>query len=146
MSTTTAAATMSDRDRTDAEGKTTRSKSPKGSRSYSVSLAGAAGAQLRLVAQRKPDGSAIAYAVLKKAGSKTGERGITTTHRDLPAARAHVDKQAAEAVGPKLGWVRMERKAGFERKPDKFDVIPSATATPSATPTTTTAAKTTRKK
>lgn len=144
MTSTMMAATIPDPDRTEAP---TRTKAAKGSRSYSVTLDGAAGAQLRLVAQRKPDGSAVTYVVqVTKTGTKkTSTRGMTTKHASLDAARAAVEKMATEAAAPKLGWTRKERKAGFTPHPDSFSTLPAANATPSAAPTTTTA-KPARKK
>jgi hypothetical protein len=91
MTTTTPATTIPDPERTELQGTTTtRTKAAKGSRSFSVILEGPAG-QLRLVAQRKADGSAVAYAVqITKAagGKKTSIRGMTTKHPNLEAARA----------------------------------------------------------
>lgn len=140
------AATIPDPDRSEAPAPA-KTKAAKGSRSYSVTLDGVGGAQLRLVAQRKTDGSAITYVVqVTKTGTKkTSTRGMTTKHASLDAARATVEKMASEAVS-KLGWTKRERRQGFVAGPDSFTSLPSATATPSAAPTTTTAAKASRKK
>ena len=102
--TTTPATTIPDPERTDDQGTTTRTKAAKGSRSFSVTLDGAAGAQLRLVAQRRPDGSAISYVVqvTKNGTKKVNSRGMTTQHANLQAARAAVEKMASEATA-KLG-------------------------------------------
>ena len=128
--TTTPATTIPDAERHDGQGTTTtRTKAAKGSRSYSLTLDGPAGAQLRLVAQRKADGSAISYVqqVTKAAGGKKANtRGMTTKHASLEAARAAVEKLAAEATSPKLGWTRKERKQGFTPKPDAFTTLPPA--------------------
>jgi hypothetical protein len=100
-------------------------------------LEGAAGAQLRLVAQRKADGSAISYAVqITKAagGKKASTRGMTTKHASLDSARAAVERMAGEATSPKLGWTRKEKKAGFTPKPDAFTTLPTAGTTPTAPP------------
>jgi hypothetical protein len=82
------------------------------------------------VAQRKADGSALAYAVqITKAagGKKTSTRGMTSKHASLEAARAAVEKVATEATSPKLGWTRKERKAGIGvPKPDAFNTLPAA--------------------
>jgi hypothetical protein len=128
--TTTPATTIPDPERKEAQGTTTtRTKAAKGSRSYSITLDGAAGAQLRLVAQRKADGSAVSYVVqVTKAagGKKTSTRGMTSKHASLEAARAAVEKMATEATSPKLGWTRKERKTGFTPKPDAFTALPPA--------------------
>lgn len=73
------AATIPDPDRSEAPAPA-KTKAAKGSRSYSVTLDGVGGAQLRLVAQRKTDGSAITYVVqVTKTGTKkTSTRGMTT--------------------------------------------------------------------
>jgi hypothetical protein len=130
MTTTTPATMVPDPDRTADAPTPAKTKAAKGSRSYSVTLDGPNGSQLRLVAQRKPDGGAITYVVqVTKTGTKkTNTRGMTSKHRDLAAARAWVEKMAGEATG-KLGWTRKERRQGFTPKPDAFNSLPAAVPT-----------------
>ena len=107
------ATTISDPDR--AADAPAKPKAAKGSRSYSVTLEGAASAQLRLVAQRKTDGTAISYAqqITKTVGSKkkTSTRGMTSKHgtsmpRGPPWRRWPPRRPAPSWAGPAASAAR----------------------------------------
>jgi hypothetical protein len=105
-------------------------KSPKGSKSFSITFAGASGATIRAVAQAKKDGSAVTYLVhtTKTAGGKKrAERGAVEQHANLDLAKRAVEGRLS-AVVVKRGWVRTERAAGFTAKPPAFglDSVPVA--------------------
>ena len=122
------ATTIPDPDRTSAEPAPTKAR--KGSRSLSITFAGASGATLRAVDQAKKDGSAVSFLVhtTKTAGGKKkAERGAVEQHVSLEKAKAAVEGRLA-AVVVKRGCVRKERAAGFTPKPDAFglDSVPAA--------------------
>jgi hypothetical protein len=103
-------------------------KAEKGSRSFSITMAGDAGT-LKISAQAKKDGTATTFAVLTtKDGKKkkTNTRGASSEHPDLDKAKGAAERLAVEAV--KRGWVRKERAAGFTPKADAFTAanLPSA--------------------
>jgi hypothetical protein len=105
-------------------------------KSYSVTLRGADGATLQLVALRKADGTASSYAIHSTkaaSGKRNSERGATQQHASFDAARAAVEKVATEAA--KRGWVRKPRTAGFAAKPDAFSLanLPAAGAEKTST-------------
>jgi hypothetical protein len=106
------------------------SKARKGSRSFSITFAGASGATIRAVAQAKKDGSAVTYLVHTKktaGGKKHAERGAVERHANLDLAKRAVEGRLSALV-VKRGWVRKERAAGFTPKPDAFglDSVPVA--------------------
>jgi hypothetical protein len=98
-------------------------------KSFTRTVAGAAGETMRLVAERWKGGG-VSFAVRSTAvpGSKKGksERGATTQHATFDAARAAVEKMLAQAL--KLGW-RQRENPGFRRAaPDAFATLPAPSA------------------
>jgi hypothetical protein len=103
----------------------------KPARSFSVTLHGADGAILRLMAVRKSDGSATTYAlhVTKDAkGKRHSQRGASEQHASFDRAKAALTKLATAAAS--RGWKRGERRGGFVPRPDSFSVanLPAAAA------------------
>ena len=82
----------------------------------------ASGNTLTFLATRKSDGSA-ATTVTTKDADKNTTRGMTETHADMTAAKAHLSMLAEKAV--KLGWQR-RAVAGMVAKPDAFSKLPAA--------------------
>ena len=80
------------------------------------------GHTLTLNAVRKSDGSAITYAVTRDAEKKSS-RGMTETHANIDAAKAHLAKLAEQAT--KAGWKRGVFAAPG-RRADAFSKIPQA--------------------
>jgi hypothetical protein len=105
--------------------------STKEPKSRSVTLRGAAGATLTVVAERKATGAAcyVLHSVPGEGKKRKTTRGATTQHANMDAARAAADKLVKDALAK--GWTRAERPAGFRPKPDAFTELPSpATASP----------------
>lgn len=98
---------------------------PKQPRSFGLVLRSDEGSTLRIqaVASRR-DGSVQTFVVHQRPkgpdGKRFSQRGATATHASLEAARAAVERIAAEAV--KKGWQRPQRRTGFTARPDAFDL------------------------
>lgn len=106
---------------------------PKASpKSISVRLTGSGGEEVIVSAYATKTGwtsQATRYREPAVKGKKrSGERGATSEHANITAARAAVDKVVAAFV--KAGWTKPEPKAfgGFARKADAFTLssIPKA--------------------
>jgi hypothetical protein len=72
--------------------------------------------------EKRKDGtwkSRVVHVVGKGKGAKRA-KGATKTHPDEAAARAA--QSAAIAAGLKAGWKERPARAGFESKPDAFDL------------------------
>lgn len=89
-------------------------------KSASITLR-ANGAVLTLLAVRKDDGSAVTTVTTRDTNKKTS-RGMTESHKDIDAAKAHLTKLAQKAET--LGWQRGQFSA--VAKPDAFSKIPAA--------------------
>lgn len=97
--------------------------SSKGQQSATITLR-ANGSTLSLLATRKVDGTVVTNVMTRDAEKKTA-RGMTETHANMEAARAHLAKLAEQAS--KLGWRRGVRV--IAQKPDAFSKLPSAPKT-----------------
>ena len=76
------------------------------------------GTTLRLLAQRRPDETAVTY-VTTVDPEKHSQRGLTETHPDMDTAKAE-----------KLGWARAVAGRGFVARPDAFSTLPVAPKAP----------------
>jgi hypothetical protein len=83
----------------------------------------AGGTTMRLLAQRRPDETAVTYVTTVDPDKKT-TRGMTETHPTFDAARAALAGLAAKAE--KLGWSRAVAGRGFVARPDAFTTLPAA--------------------
>jgi hypothetical protein len=115
MSTMTATAT--------ATPATAKPATPKAPTSASIKLT--KGSQEMVITARTTKAGATSDVTIYKAkpvkGQKrTGERGGTTEHANLAAAKAHIEEVAAKLT--KAGWQRPVRAAGYARKPDVFSL------------------------
>ena len=100
---------------------TTTAKTPKPQQSATITLNGADGATLQLVAERKGD-AARTY-VITTGADKKSQRGMTEPHATFEAAKAATEKMAKAAE--KLGWKRRAARKGFTPKPDAFSTLPA---------------------
>ena len=82
----------------------------------------ASGSTMTLSAVLKADGSAVTTVTTRDADKKA-TRGMTETHVDMAAAKAHLAGLAAKAE--KLGWQR-RTAPGAAAKPDAFSKLPAA--------------------
>jgi hypothetical protein len=80
----------------------------------------AGGATLSFLATRKPDGTAVTTVTTRDADKNT-TRGMTETHGNFDAAKAHLVTLAEKAE--KLGWQR--GKPISAAKPDVFSKLPA---------------------
>jgi hypothetical protein len=78
------------------------------------------GSKLVLLATARPDGSVVSTVTTTDAEKKS-TRGMSETHRDMNAAKAHLSKLAQDAA--KLGWQR--GKFAAVSKPDAFKTLPA---------------------
>lgn len=85
------------------------------------------GTTLRLLAQRRPDETAVTY-VTTVDPEKHSQRGLTETHPDMDTAKAALAGLAAKAE--KLGWARAVAGRGFVARPDAFSTLPVAPKAP----------------
>lgn len=88
-----------------------------------TTLRGGTGETMRVVAERRKSGSAIAFAVFEKVDADgkvlDRQRGDVTEHKDLDAANAEREKMVAKYISD--GWTG-GRAGGFGgRKPSAFD-------------------------
>jgi hypothetical protein len=93
---------------------------PKPPRSSSTTLKGDGGTLRVLIVFNKKGGAKtfVLHTTKGADGKNVNQRGATTEHPTVAAARAAADKLVEQAV--KLGWQRSERKAGFTARPDAF--------------------------
>jgi hypothetical protein len=89
-------------------------------KSASITLR-ANGSTLTLLATLRSDGSVVTTVTTRDADKKL-TRGMTETHANMEAARAHLAALAEKA--DKLGWKRGVRTVAS--KPDAFSKLPSA--------------------
>jgi hypothetical protein len=82
------------------------------------------GATLQLICERKADGSATTYTLLRDEQAKKNARGMTAKHTTFEAGLAHVATLAAEAEAK--GWGRPAGRRGFTAKADSFSSLPAA--------------------
>lgn len=88
----------------------------------------AGGSTLAFLATRKGDGSAVTTVTTKDADKKA-TRGMTETHANMAAAKAHLATLVEKAA--KLGWQR-RMAPGAAPKPDAFKELPKAPKLPAA--------------
>jgi hypothetical protein len=88
----------------------------------SVTLTGADGTSLYLLAERKPDGAVTTVNTITP-GTKGMSRGMTERHASFEDAKKHLGTMADKAV--KLGWQRKATYKGFTAKPDAFSQLPA---------------------
>jgi hypothetical protein len=89
----------------------------------SVTLTGADGSSLYLLAERKPDGAVTTVNTITP-GTKGMTRGMTEKHATFEDAKKHLSVLADKAM--KLGWKRKATYRGFVAKPDAFSELPTA--------------------
>ena len=109
---------------TDEAPATTKPAAPKQPKSYGIKLTSASGKELVITARVTKSGASSDVTLYKtkavKGQRRSGEVGARQEHKTFDAARAAVDKIAADRV--KAGWKRPERAFGFARKADAFDL------------------------
>jgi hypothetical protein len=90
-------------------------------KSASITLRAPDGSALVLAAVRKPDGT-IVTTVTTRNPQKQATRGMSETHKNMDAAKAHLATLAKSAE--KAGWKR--GTFGAVVRPDAFSSIPPA--------------------